>query len=146
MLKYIIILIIGISFVSCKGQKSGSEAVGSSVSTKAASPGPNNDLTNKINIDVAEAKTMLKDRKDIVLIDVRTPGEIAQGKINDALEMDISSPDFQSNLNKLDKNKEYIVYCAVGGRSATAVSAMQQMGFSKVHNLTSGYTGWSQQK
>jgi rhodanese-related sulfurtransferase len=39
-----------------------------------------------------------------------------------------------------------IVYCAVGGRSATAVSAMQQMGFSKVHNLTSGYTGWSQHK
>lgn len=145
MLKYIIILIIGISFVSCKGQKSGSEAVGSSVSTKAASPGPNNDLTNKINIDVAEAKTLINDRK-IVLLDVRTPEEIALGKINDAIEIDYSSDDFQDKLTKLDKNLEYIVYCAAGGRSAKAVSAMQQMGFSKVHNLTSGYTGWSQQK
>lgn len=146
MLKYVFILIIGISFISCKGQKSGSEAVGSSASKDVVSQGSNNDLSNKINIDISEAKSLLKDRKDIVLIDVRTPGEIAQGKIDDALEMDISSPDFQSNINKLDKNKEYIVYCAVGGRSATAVSAMQQMGFSKVHNLVSGYTGWSQHK
>ena len=145
MLRYIIILIIGISFISCKGQKSGSDTAGTSVSTKTAHPSSNNDLATKINIDVLEAQILLKNSKDIVLIDVRTPGEIAQGKINDALEMDISSPDFQSNLNKLDKNKEYIVYCAVGGRSATAVSAMQQMGFTKVHNLASGYVGWSRQ-
>ncbi len=96
------------------------------------------------NIDVATAKSLLAQSKDIVLLDVRTKGEIALGKIGNALEMDISSPDFKENLATLDKNKEYIVYCAVGGRSARAVGIMNEMGFKNIHNLQPGYNGWIQ--
>ncbi|MFZ1523564.1 MAG: rhodanese-like domain-containing protein [Saprospiraceae bacterium] len=143
MFKYFIVLILGFNLMSCKGQKSGASTT-TNVSNQATEKSTET-LTTKINIDIVEAKKMMEANKDIVLIDVRTPEEIARGKINNALEMNISSPEFTDKINKLDKSKEYIVYCAVGGRSATAVSMMQQMGFTKVHNLAPGYVGWSRQ-
>lgn len=143
MFKYFIVLILGFTLMSCKGQKSGASTT-TNVSNQATEKSTET-LTTKINIDIVEAKKMMEANKDIVLIDVRTPEEIARGKINNALEMNISSPEFTDKINKLDKSKEYIVYCAVGGRSATAVSMMQQMGFTKVHNLAPGYVGWSRQ-
>ncbi|MBK9568132.1 MAG: rhodanese-like domain-containing protein [Saprospiraceae bacterium] len=143
MFKYFIVLILGFTLMSCKGQKSGASTT-TNVSNQATEKSTET-LTTKINIDIVEAKKMMEANKDIVLIDVRTPEEIARGKINNALEMNISSPEFTDKINKLDKSKEYIVYCAVGGRSATAVSMMQQVGFTKVHNLAPGYVGWSRQ-
>ena len=141
--KFIIVAILGLGMMSCKGQKSNTSSL--STEKTSVSAGTVNDITSKIDIDIAEAKKLMDTNKDIVLIDVRTPGEIAPGKISNALEIDISSPTFKDQISNLDKNKEYIVYCAVGGRSATAVSAMQQMGFTKIHNLTPGYSGWSRQ-
>ena len=143
MFKYFIVLILGFTLMSCKGQKSGASTT-TNVSNQATEKSTET-LTTKINIDIVETKKMMEANKDIVLIDVRTPEEIARGKINNALEMNISSPEFTDKINKLDKSKEYIVYCAVGGRSATAVSMMQQVGFTKVHNLAPGYVGWSRQ-
>jgi len=96
------------------------------------------------DIDIAKAKKIMSNSKNYVLIDVRTPGEIANGKIGNALEMDIKSPDFKTNLSKLDKDKQYIVYCHVGGRSTTAAKMMKEMGFKQVYNLMPGYKGWSQ--
>ncbi|MBK8054795.1 MAG: rhodanese-like domain-containing protein [Saprospiraceae bacterium] len=143
MVKYFIVIILGFTIMACKGQNNG--AANTANNSNQAAVKSAETLTSKINIDIVEAKKMMEANKDIVLIDVRTPGEIARGKINNALEMNISSPEFTDNINNLDKSKEYIVYCAVGGRSATAVSIMQQMGFTKVHNLTPGYSGWSRQ-
>jgi len=80
------------------------------------------------------------------LLDVRTPEEIAQGKIENAMEIDFSSPDFKDKVSMLDKNKEYIVYCAAGGRSSRAVNIMKEVGFTKAHNLTAGYNGWAKEK
>lgn len=100
------------------------------------------DQGNNPHIDVATAKKMMEKSKEIVLIDVRTPGEVSRGKIQNALHIDISQPDFNNKIQALDKNKEYIVYCAVGGRSSTALNRMQQMGFTKVYNMMGGYNSW----
>lgn len=95
------------------------------------------------DIDIATAKKIMSNSKDYVLLDVRTPGEVANGKIGNALEMDIKSPDFKTKLSKLDKDKQYIVYCHVGGRSSSAMKIMKDMGFKQVYNLMPGYKGWS---
>ncbi len=95
------------------------------------------------DIDIAKAKKIMSNSKNYVLLDVRTPSEIANGKIGNALEMDIKSPDFKSKLSKLDKDKQYIVYCHVGGRSTNAMKIMKDMGFKQVYNLMPGYKGWS---
>lgn len=95
------------------------------------------------DIDITTAKKMIAQSPEIVLLDVRTPEEIALGKIGEAVEMDFTSPDFKEKVAALDKNKEYIVYCAAGGRSSRAVHLMKGLGFEKAYNFAGGFTRWS---
>lgn len=90
------------------------------------------------NID---AKTFMEKMKDstIVVIDVRTPGEVKSGYIKGAdLFIDINGSDFSSKINALDKSKTYLMYCRSGARSGRASSFMVQNGFSSVYNLNGG--------
>ena len=79
-----------------------------------------------------------------VVLDVRTPGETANGVIEGAIELDYRSSNFKDEVAKLDKDKTYLVYCASGGRSGKACSAMQGMGFREVYNLKGGYRAWTE--
>lgn len=97
-------------------------------------------------VDLVTAKKIMDLNNKLVLIDVRTPEEIAQGKIGNALEMDIKSPDFLDRLRALDKSTPYMVYCHAGGRSAQAMKIMEEMGFVQVYNFDPGYRVWKQQE
>lgn len=94
------------------------------------------------DIDLPLLQKVMGQTKNYTLMDVRTPEEIANGKIGNALEMDIRRPDFRQELDKLDKNKLYIVYCHAGGRSTTASNIMRELGFKQVYNFTPGYRVW----
>jgi phage shock protein E len=73
------------------------------------------------------------------LLDVRTPGEWANGKLEKSNLNNLNDSHFEQNLSKLDKSKPVFVYCAVGGRSAKAAQILNKNGF-KVYNLTcAGY-------
>lgn len=91
-------------------------------------------------VPAAEFKAMLGD--DIQLIDVRTPGEVNGGKIENAQNIDFNGANFKAELEKLDKNKKTLVYCAAGGRSGKAAQIMQDMGFKEVYDLQGGYGNW----
>ncbi len=93
------------------------------------------------DVDATEFKALIEAGGG-VLVDVRTPGEFSEGYIEGAKNIDFNSPSFQEELGKLDKNKPVYVYCAVGGRSARAMSVMVDMGFTEVYNLIGGYGGW----
>ena len=77
-----------------------------------------------------------------VILDVRTPGEYKKGFIKDARLFDIFSDNFDAELNKLDRNATYYVYCASGGRSAECAEKMQTLGFKKVFDLDGGMGSW----
>lgn len=96
------------------------------------------------NIDVATFKKLMSG-SNVVVLDVRTPGEIAQGKIAGAMELNFNSPDFAQQTAKLDKSKTYLVYCRSGNRSGQACNIMQQQGFGKLYNLKGGMIAWGQQ-
>lgn len=76
-----------------------------------------------------------------ILIDVRTAGEFASGTVSGAKNIDVMSPNFKSAINKLDKNREYFLFCRSGNRSAQACDLMSKEGF-KVHNLKGGIDEW----
>ncbi len=95
------------------------------------------------DIDVDQCVTMIAEG-DIVLLDVRTPEETAEGMIEGAVEIDFYGDNFEAEVLKLDREKTYVVYCKSGGRSANAAEMMAKAGFKNVHNLEGGYTAWSE--
>ena len=81
-----------------------------------------------------------------VLLDVRTARELESGHIKNAINLDFHASDFETMVPKLDKSKNYLIYCAGGARSALACKKMKQMGFSKLIDLAPGFSGWKQAK
>lgn len=71
----------------------------------------------------------------LVIIDVRTPAEYALGHVENSLNIDIFSPQFLVEIQKLDKNQNYHLYCRTGNRSGQAETAMKQLGFVDVKNI-----------
>ena len=77
---------------------------------------------------------------DLVLIDVRDPGEVALGTIVGARA--ISLPALLTNIDQLDRTAPTVAFCAGGYRSAIASSLLRSHGFSDVSDLVGGYTAW----
>ena len=78
----------------------------------------------------------------VVVLDVRTAGEFAAGHIENAINIDVESGTFDSEIAKLDKNVEYAVYCHSGRRSGIATDKMAKAGFTKLTNLQDGVASW----
>jgi rhodanese-related sulfurtransferase len=79
------------------------------------------------------------------ILDVRTAGEVAQGKIEGALVIDYYSPNFLDQVSQISKDQELYLYCAVGARSEEAARLLVQQGYTKVYHLQGGIQGWSQE-
>ena len=132
------VLFVLVSYSSC-AQKT--ESNNSLPETSIAQPEMATNGTKEM-ISPKELKELMVQHPEIQIIDVRTPDEIKQGKIANALEFNVLGNDFESQINGLDKNKEYVVYCKAGGRSARAQQAMKAAGIAKVTNLAGGYDQW----
>ncbi len=113
--------------------------------TKEAASAPAAPLQGIQDVDVAAFKAKMAE-ENVVLLDVRTPEEVAAGKIEGALEIDVLADDFAQKIQALEKDKTYLVYCKAGSRSARACKAMEKAGFKDLYNLTGGYTAWSNQE
>ena len=79
---------------------------------------------------------------DFAIIDVRTPEEFAGEHIENAIDIDFRSESFWDELNKLDKNKTYLVYCRSGVRSRNALDIMAELNFREAYNMSGGIIAW----
>ncbi|MBT8327338.1 MAG: rhodanese-like domain-containing protein [Bacteroidia bacterium] len=95
-------------------------------------------------LDQKDLASKMED-KNVVVIDVRTPGEVASGYIKGTHKfLNINDSNFETSINELDKSKTYIMYCRSGARSGRAAGFMISNGFTDVYNLEGGilnYTG-----
>lgn len=97
--------------------------------------------SDNYNISAEEFhKKTLED--NIIILDVRTPAEVAKGKIPNSINIDFYDNNFSQKTTNLDKSKTILVYCAVGGRSTKAMNFLTNKGYT-VYNLNSGFNGWS---
>jgi rhodanese-related sulfurtransferase len=80
----------------------------------------------------------------VVLLDVRTPEEYAEGHIAGAINIDYKNPDFATRVDSLDKNRSYDLYCRSGHRSGESLKLMEEKGFTKVHHLEGGILKWQE--
>lgn len=96
------------------------------------------------NLSVERFKAVIAADKIGMLIDLRTPEEIADGYIKGALFLDYLAKDSEKQIAKLDKNKTYYVYCRSGKRSLDCAQYMEKQGFKRVYNLEKGFSDWAQ--
>jgi phage shock protein E len=94
------------------------------------------------NLNPDQAEKALAANKEIVILDVRTPREFRGSRLAGAKNIDFNARNFEKELAALDKEKTYLVHCAVGGRSAKAVEKMKQMNFKSVLHLDGGLKAW----
>lgn len=92
-------------------------------------------------ITVEEMDSLLEMEK-VLLVDVRTPQEYAEGHIEGAINIDFTDENFETLLSEIDKSKPVAVYCGRGGRSGKCSAYMKKAGFTKTYDLDGGITEW----
>lgn len=100
---------------------------------------------NEINLDPNSAWEMVQNNQDnlnFVILDVRTPEEYEKSHIEGSVLINYQSPDFRDEIQKLDKNKTYLVYCRSGMRGAACIDIMMETGFKKIYHIVGGIMGW----
>lgn len=93
------------------------------------------------NVISADSLKASMNHSEIVILDVRTPEEFAEGHVEGAVNIDYRNANFSSQIDKLDKKKKYEVYCRSGHRSEESAKLMNEKGF-KVANVTGGILEW----
>ena len=78
-----------------------------------------------------------------VVLDVRTPGEFAQGHIANATNISWNDPTFDGKINNIPKTTPIFIYCLSGARSMSAANFMRNNGYSNVYELMGGLMKWS---
>lgn len=123
-------------FIACQ-PKSGSSEV---ESTPAAST----EVAQINSLSAGEFKAKAEQKSGIVL-DVRTPEEVSQGKIEGAQVLDFYAPNFADKALDLPKDQEIYIYCSAGVRSEQAAELLVQNGYTKVYHLNGGLGTWINQ-
>lgn len=93
------------------------------------------------NIEPAEAKIRLESETNIVLLDVRTQEEYAEGHIENSLLIPVDVLEEEAEVKLSDKEAPIFVYCRSGNRSVTASKILIDLGYKNVYNL-GGIKDW----
>ena len=98
-------------------------------------------------ITASDANNMIAQNignQNFVILDVRSANAYASRHIAGAIDISYESVQFKNDVTKLDRNKQYLVYCQTGVNSATAAQIMAGLGFKDVQDITGGYAAWVQ--
>lgn len=88
------------------------------------------------------AAEVIANTPDVVVLDIRTPEEFAEGFIEGASNIDFYRSDFAGQLDMLDKDAPYVVYCRSDNRSGDAMDVFADLGFTNVTEIDGGIVNW----
>lgn len=93
------------------------------------------------NVSPAEAETLLQKKSTLIVVDVRTQEEFAEGHIAGAKNVNFNTPDFVDRMKEFE-GKSILIHCAAGGRSSRAIEALSNQSFSELFHLNQGFNAW----
>ena len=100
-------------------------------------------LTRVKEVCVVEVKNKIDKKENFLLVDVREESEWLEGKIPEAIYFGKGIIERDIEANEPDKEKEMILYCQGGFRSALAADSLQKMGYRNVFSMSGGFGEWS---
>lgn len=119
-LQSLLYLFLTLIFVSCNGQSTSSSTT----------------------IDAQAFNQKIKATPNAQILDVRTPEEFSSEHLDNAKNINWYEDSFTAEVEKLDKTKPVFVYCKSGGRSQSAVTKLEKMGFATIYQLQGGILKW----
>jgi len=140
----LIFLAISVSGLGCASEGPARTPLSNPMSSNPTPSITVNAVTDITTQDAFKLIQKNRNNPDFVILDVRTASEFSSGRIANAINIDYYSPDFKSELAKLPLNKQYLVYCRTGVRSASAAQIMLSLGFKNIQNMTGGIVQWLQ--
>ncbi len=81
---------------------------------------------------------------DLLVLDIRTPEEFAEGHIDGALNIDFYAPDFGDRLAELDPDARYVMYCRSDNRTGQTMPMLEELGFADVAEVDGGVLAWAE--
>ena len=99
------------------------------------------------DITVAEADSLIKadsEKPCFVLLDIRTAQEFEAGHLVGAVDIDYRDSTFAANIDRLDRNATYLLYCRTAHRTTLSLPLFKEKGFVEVYNMLGGITQWKQ--
>ncbi len=82
---------------------------------------------------------------NFIILDIRTPAEFQAGHLAGALLIDFYSQTFAGQIDRLDRNRTYLVYCRSGNRSGRSLELFKKLKFQHIYNMATGIKGWRAQ-
>lgn len=123
----VLLLTVGL-LAGCGGQKAVVEA-----------PAADAELSLPSVVDVATV-AQIKDRDDVIVLDVREPFEYEAGHIPGVTLIPMG--EVPQRLSEIPTDKTVIVTCRTGNRSAQVTDYLRQQGYDNVHNMNGGIVDW----
>ena len=129
------IFVLLLMLAACGGQ---TEAPASDVDVNAVEV---NAEVLELPADVdAQTVAAVKERDDVLVLDVREQWEYDAGHIPDITHIPMG--EIQNRLNEIPTDKTVIVTCQSGGRSSQITNFLRENGYEDVHNMTGGIVSW----
>lgn len=135
----IVALTIGVSLVAGCSEDTADSSQESVATADAADAGPGVRLVTPQDGAAIQADPPA----DLVVLDVRTTEEFAEGHLDGAIMVDFYAPDFADQLADLDPDVPYLLYCRSGNRSGQAAALMADLGFADVADIDGGIVAWA---
>ncbi|MDD5757536.1 MAG: rhodanese-like domain-containing protein [Desulfobulbaceae bacterium] len=90
----------------------------------------------------AQCMELIQQKKDLLIIDVRSPEELREGKIENSTL--IPFMDIMRGNYTIPQDRPLLLICAVGGRSYAAMQILAHKGYKEIYNLQGGIAAWKQ--
>ena len=93
------------------------------------------------NVDVGEARDLIAEKADLVILDVRTVSEYESGHLEGSINIPVEV--LSGRLSELNPDDELLVYCRTGNRSTTAVGILRENGYDQIYHMDGGIVAWN---
>ncbi len=110
---------------------------------KPAAPVPVSAATGVHDVTPAQAEKLIAERKDIVVLDVRTSDEYDMGHVAGATNISFLDVEFAKKVQEIE-GKPIILHCSSGSRSGRALNVLKTKNFPEIYHMTGGYKAWTE--
>ena len=137
----LVCLAVALLITGSAGAQSSEKKAKASSTAKPAATAP----SGPRNVSIDEAEKLLKERPDVIVVDVRTKEEFEMGHIAGAQNASILDDEFADRIREFE-GKPILVHCAAGTRSARAVQQLAASGkYPEIFHMFSGLSAWQDQ-